>query len=99
MVIPDAFKAMCMGHFHEDMSVIVATPQQAVADAVGSLSAADQNAVRQFLDKILASGNASEAKRVMRKSITELRFGNARSARAFLQLIRDALGEGGARSP
>ncbi|MCW5718415.1 MAG: hypothetical protein KIS68_11350 [Bauldia sp.] len=66
---PDEFNAFCQ-MFDQDAPSVYPTPQEMAAAAVGSLDAAQRVVALRFVDQVLATGRASDAKRVLRKSPT-----------------------------
>jgi hypothetical protein len=90
--IPDEFNKLCL-MFHQDVTFLYPTPEKAIDAALGSLTAAEKEVVRRFLDRLLKRPNpGAEAKRAWRRSPADFQFQKTRDAAAFLRLIREALG-------
>ncbi len=81
-----------MQRFHQDVLVIHGTIEAAARAGVDGLAEAERTDLRHFLDKVLATGNASDARHVFNRAQTELFFRRAGGARAVLQAMRGALG-------
>ncbi|MCW5714890.1 MAG: hypothetical protein KIT43_10300 [Bauldia sp.] len=91
-VIPEAFLRAC-SVFHQDVLLVHGTIEAAARAGVEGLAEAERTDLRHFLDKVLATGNASDAKHALNRAETELFFRRADGARAVLRVMRDALGD------
>jgi hypothetical protein len=92
IISPDEFKDFCR-HFHQDVTRIYSTPEQMIAAALRSMNEEQKHVVRQFLDELLSGRHSSaEIKGVLRRTPADIYFPKARGAVAFLQLVRDVMG-------
>jgi hypothetical protein len=91
-VIPEAFLRAC-SVFHQDVLLLHGTIEVAARAGVEGLADSDRTDLRHFLDKVLATGNASDARHALNRAETELFFRRAGGARALLQVMRDSLGD------
>ena len=91
-VVPDAFLRAC-SVFHQDVLLLHGTIEAAARAGVEGLSEAERTELRRFLDKVLATGNASDARHALNRAATELFFRRVGGARAVLQVMRDTLGD------
>jgi hypothetical protein len=92
ITIPDEFNDFC-DHFNQDVMRIYSTPEQMIAAALTSLNEEQKHVLRLFLDELLSGRHTpAEIKGVWRRTPAALYFLKARGVVAFLQLVRDAMG-------
>lgn len=93
MKVPKEFNDLC-SLFHQDAMLMHATPEEMVAAAVQSMNGEQRAIVRRFLEHLLDERSSpGDARGIWRRSPAEIRFKTSRDARAFLEIMRDALAE------